>query len=94
VSLAIEPQIVVKRNAAGQSIVKVSPFIDLGTVWNHDREISQTKAGNLFGSAGIGLSWQPTKQWSWQIDIAMPLRSVRANGSVSPALYFTSNYAF
>jgi hemolysin activation/secretion protein len=94
VSLAIEPQIVIKRNATGQSIVKVSPFIDLGTVWNHDRETSRVKTGNLFGSAGLGVTWQPTKQWSWQVDIAMPLRSVKSNGSVSPTFYFTSNYAF
>jgi hemolysin activation/secretion protein len=103
IALSIEQQWVLKRNSAGQTLWKLSPFIDLGAFWDHTQSSesstessseSNSAKSNLYSSAGIGLTWQPMKNWSVQIDVALPLRSVDPDGGLSPAFYFNSSYEF
>jgi hemolysin activation/secretion protein len=94
ISLSLEQQLVLRRNAAGESIWKLSPFVDLGTFWNHSNNVPQTISPSIYTSAGLGLTWQPMKNWSLQLDIALPLRSVEADGRLSPAFYVNSSYEF
>jgi hemolysin activation/secretion protein len=91
---SIEQQLVIQRNAKGQSLVKLSPFIDLGTFWHHPEHRNAQNQPRLFSSAGIGVTWQPLKNWSLQIDLALPLRAIEPKTKRAPAIYFNSNFNF
>jgi hemolysin activation/secretion protein len=94
IALSLEQQLVLQRHSSGESIWKLSPFIDLGTFWNHSNNLNSTISPNIYTSAGLGLSWQPMKNWSLQLDVALPLRSVEVDGRLRPAFYFNSSYEF
>ncbi|MBD2326186.1 POTRA domain-containing protein [Alkalinema sp. FACHB-956] len=93
VTFSLSEQWVFKRNAKGRSVLTASPFLDLGVTWNHSGVMSQDAKG-LISSAGIGLLWQPTEKISFQVDVALPLRSIGSVRSFSPAFYFNSSYEF
>jgi hemolysin activation/secretion protein len=94
ISAFLEQQFVLQRDQGGQPRLKVSSFLDIGTVWNHvspDQEKSRT---DLFRSIGIGVSWQPNQRWFIKVDVAFPLQAVSDSPAFSPAIYFQSNYQF
>jgi hemolysin activation/secretion protein len=90
VVLSIADQITLQRSATGAAILKLVPFIDLGTLWNHPKQIVQ-ETPRLYTSAGLGMMWQPTDKWSLKLEAAFPLAADAPSATV---MYFYSNYRF
>jgi hemolysin activation/secretion protein len=92
IAIAIENQITLKRSSVGNPTLQVSPFIDLGTLWNQPSEFVSTEVRSFFASTGFGVTWQPFPKWSLRADIAFPLTPL--GDTQNPILYFNSHYRF
>jgi hemolysin activation/secretion protein len=69
VQASVEFQLPISRDDSGNSIFKLLPFLDAGTVWNSRGENSNQ---TLFG-LGMGLLWQPNRQLNLRLDYGIPL---------------------
>ena len=56
--------------------LKLSPFVDVGRVWNTDGDFSQSLA-----SVGLRLEWQPIDSLFLTLDLAVPLSDVEERGN-------------
>lgn len=73
-------------------IVKIAPFIDVGTTWdNSDEENNDT---DTLASIGLGLRWQQGDRLNARIDWGIPLISVDKQGDSlqENGLYFSLQY--
>jgi hemolysin activation/secretion protein len=93
---SIEDQITVVRNEAGLATLQLSPFIDLGTVWNHpDNPNNASLARQRFlASAGLGLLWQPIPNLNVRLDYGIPFVNLRDRGdnAQDSGFYFSVYY--
>ncbi len=55
--------------------LKLSPFVDVGRVWDTDGDFGQSLA-----SLGLGIDWQPTDSFLIEVDLALPLSDVEDRG--------------
>lgn len=93
VTLSIADQITLKRSATGAAVLKLAPFIDIGTLWNHpDNPVQEPY--RFYTGAGLGVSWQPTSKWTLRLEAAFPLVPLSERMSSDAVMYFNSNYQF
>ncbi len=96
VRFSIENQITVLRNEAGLATLLLSPFIDLGAVWNQS-----DNPNNLFlprqrflSSGGLGLLWQPIPNFNVRLDYGIPFVNLsdRGNNVQDSGFHFSVYY--
>jgi hemolysin activation/secretion protein len=82
VRFSIENQITVLRNEAGLTTLQLSPFIDLGAVWNNDdNPNNRSQARQRFlSSGGLGLLWQPIPNFNVRLDYGIPFVNLSDRG--------------
>jgi hemolysin activation/secretion protein len=87
---SLEDRLAIARNAAGNPVLQLAPFIDLGAVWNVKDPVKQ----NFLSAGGVGLIWQPFDRANLRLDYALPFRTVQERGSTlqDKAFYFSFNY--
>jgi hemolysin activation/secretion protein len=88
---SIEDRITLARNPSGASIFQLSPFLDVGAVWNNGR--SSPEQSFLVG-AGLGLLWEPIPNLNVRVDYAVPLIDLKDRGenAQDQGIYFGVNY--
>jgi hemolysin activation/secretion protein len=94
VSLSIEEQFTMHRNAAGEAVFQLAPFFDAGMIWNDPASPSQPAKPKFLAGLGLGLVWKPTQKASLRLDYAVPLVRLadRGNNLQDAAFYFSWNY--
>jgi hemolysin activation/secretion protein len=96
VRFSIEDRITVLRNEAGLATLQLSPFIDLGTVWNNpDNPNNAFLARQKFlASGGLGLLWQPIPNLNVRLDYGIPFVNLRDRGdnAQDSGFYFSVYY--
>lgn len=89
--LSLEGRIPLLRNGERVPILQLAPFVDLGQVWN--------KTGNVnnpfLASAGLGLLWQPTRNFNIRVDYGIPFVDIEnPSGSLQDdGLHFSLTYS-
>ncbi|NEP14368.1 MAG: ShlB/FhaC/HecB family hemolysin secretion/activation protein [Symploca sp. SIO2C1] len=72
------------RNSDGIGTLQLTPFFDVGRVWNNDRETSVsigTSSSATLASIGLGLRWQIDSSFSARLDWGIPLLSIDNEGN-------------
>jgi len=71
------------RNPDGIGTIQITPFVDVGRVWNNDRDTAiaiGTSSSATLASIGLGLRWQFNTNLSARVDWGIPLISVDNEG--------------
>jgi hemolysin activation/secretion protein len=94
VRLSIENRYTVQRNAAGDPVLQLVPFLDTGVVWNTSGNPNIQPSQNLLAGAGIGIVWEPIKRLTARLEYALPFINLsdRSSNIQDTALYFSLNY--
>jgi hemolysin activation/secretion protein len=89
-AFSVEDRITVWRKKSGAPLLQLSPYLEMGTVWNQ-ATLGQSDPLGVLGTAGLGVNWQPTGNWSMRMDAAMPVW-----GSVHGGMnfYLSTSYRF
>jgi hemolysin activation/secretion protein len=66
------------RQPDGMGTLLLTPFFDVGTVWNNQGEIPSP---STLASIGLGLRWQGNPYFSARLDWGIPLISVNEDGN-------------
>ncbi len=90
--LSVENRYAMLRNAAGETVLQLVPFLDMGVVWNNAGNL--TTEQNFLAGAGLGIIWEPIKRLTARVEYAFPFLSLNDRGSniQDSALYFSLNY--
>jgi hemolysin activation/secretion protein len=88
---SVEDRITLVRNPAGASTLQLSPFADVGLVWNNDRPSPEQ---NFLAGIGLGVLWEPIEHLNLRFDYALPLVDLddRGNNAQDDGIYFSVNY--
>ncbi|TAE60779.1 MAG: ShlB/FhaC/HecB family hemolysin secretion/activation protein [Nostocales cyanobacterium] len=77
-----------------QGVLQITPFVDIGTGWNHEGE--NPHPNTLMGT-GMGLLWRYGDNFTARLDWGIPLKSVKSqtdnNSWQENGLYFSVNYS-
>ncbi|MEL6350284.1 MAG: ShlB/FhaC/HecB family hemolysin secretion/activation protein [Cyanobacteria bacterium J06627_28] len=76
---------------AEESTVQITPFLDIGTAWNH----RDTSAGNnVLVGTGVGLLWQHNENLTARLDWGIPLVNIdsSSNSLQDNGIYFSLQY--
>jgi hemolysin activation/secretion protein len=94
ISASIENQITLQRNAAGEPIFQLAPYVDAGMVWNDPDNPSTLPKQNFLAGLGVGLTWKPMAKMTVRLDYGLPLVKLPDRGDNLPdtAVYFSLNY--
>lgn len=92
----LENRMTVQRNAAGQSVLQVAPFVNLGTVWNRSDNPNRLPEQKFLAGGGVGFILEPSPQVSLRLDYALPFvdLSDRGENAQDRGLYFSVGYSF
>lgn len=73
-------------------ILQLTPFIDIGTGWNHGND-DDSDSGTLVGT-GVGLLWRQGNNFSARLDFGIPLISIDSNSRTwqEDGIYFSIRY--
>ncbi|ERT05620.1 surface antigen family protein [Lyngbya aestuarii BL J] len=96
---SIEDRITVKRNSAGDPIIQISPFFEMGSVWNQVDNPNKLPRQTFLVSTGFGFLWDPffgLDGLSLRLDYGFPLVDFRDRGDniQDDGIYFSINYRF
>jgi hemolysin activation/secretion protein len=94
-----ENRIQAYRSDTGRSLLQISPFFDLGYVWNNPQNTNDANDHNFLASIGVGLLWDPLANLNLRMDYGYPLteRSPSDRGEdalQSQGVHFRVNYNF
>jgi len=94
-----ENRIQAYRSDTGRSLLQISPFFDLGYVWNDPQNTNEASDRNFLASIGIGLLWDPLANLNLRMDYGYPLtqrtQSDRGEDALqSQGIHFRVNYNF
>lgn len=78
---SLEVRWTVLRDAEGWPALELSPFFDLGTVWNHDSTLTPISAPTTLASLGLGAHWQLNRTLSLRLDWGFPLIPLEGQGN-------------
>jgi hemolysin activation/secretion protein len=96
VRFSIENQITVLRNEAGLATLQLSPFIDLGAVWNQPDNPNNRflPTQRFLSSGGLGLLWQPIPNLNVRLDYGIPFVNLsdRGNNAQDSGFHFSVYY--
>jgi hemolysin activation/secretion protein len=93
---SLEDRITLSRNAAGQAVFQLAPFLDIGKVWNVSNNPNQLPDQTFLIGLGLGILLQPIPNLNVRIDYAYPFIDLddRGKNAQEEALYFNVNYSF
>ncbi|MGA0197742.1 MAG: ShlB/FhaC/HecB family hemolysin secretion/activation protein, partial [Prochlorotrichaceae cyanobacterium] len=94
-----ENRIQAYRSITGRSLIQISPFFDLGYVWDHAKNTNEPSQNNFLASLGVGLLWDPLSNLNFRMDYGYPLtqpsQDDRGQDALqSQGLHFRVNYDF
>jgi hemolysin activation/secretion protein len=93
--VSVEDRMVLSRNQAGNPVIQLAPFTDLGAVWFNDPATQPTQQNVLWG-AGLGLLANPLPGLDARLDVGIPLVSLNEISDRHPGVqfYFSLGYQF
>lgn len=96
IRLSVEDQITLERNNAGEPILKLAPFFDIGAVINTDsnpNSINQEQT--VIAGLGVGVLWNPISNLNIRLDYGLPLVDLDDTGDniQDDGLYFSLTYS-
>ncbi|MGB3513946.1 MAG: ShlB/FhaC/HecB family hemolysin secretion/activation protein [Microcoleaceae cyanobacterium] len=90
---SIEDRITVYRDESGLPLIQLTPFIDIGAVWNDGGNPNNEflPEQRFLAGAGMGLIWQPLPQFNLRLDYGVPLVDLddRGNNTQDSGFYFS-----
>ncbi|MBD2448123.1 ShlB/FhaC/HecB family hemolysin secretion/activation protein [Nostoc sp. FACHB-152] len=91
---SVEDRIVLQRNESGQPIIQLTPFIDLGMVWNQSDNPNKLPRQNFLAGAGLGVLWELFPGLNLRVDYAFPFVELDDQGDNAQdnGLFFSLNY--
>lgn len=94
---SIEDRITVERNASGVPKIQLSPFVDLGVVWNDLDNPNELPNQRWLLGTGVGLLWDPfldVEGLTLRLDYGIPLIDLKDRGDnlQDDGFYFGINY--
>lgn len=96
---SIEDRITLKRNSAGDPILQISPFFEMGSVWNQIDNPNKLPRQTFLVSTGFGFIWEAflgVNGLSLRLDYGFPLVDFRDRGDniQDDGIYFNLDYRF
>ncbi len=94
VYFSLEDRIALKYNKAGNPTLLISPFFDLGAIWNHPDNPNEFPRQKFLSSVGLGLIWKPIPGLNTRLDYAIPFVDIQDRGDnlQENGFHFTINY--
>ncbi|MGK7919136.1 MAG: ShlB/FhaC/HecB family hemolysin secretion/activation protein, partial [Trichodesmium sp.] len=90
---SIEDRITVYRDEYGLPLIQITPFIDIGAVWNDGSNPSNDFLPDqrFLAGTGVGLLWQIVPQVDLRLDYGIPLVDLddRGNNAQDSGFYFS-----
>ncbi len=90
---SIEDRITVYRDESGLPLIQLTPFIDIGAVWNDGSNPNNEFLPDqrFLAGAGIGLIWQLLPEVDLRLDYGLPLVHLddRGNNAQDSGFYFS-----
>ncbi|NBD31950.1 MAG: BamA/TamA family outer membrane protein [Cyanobacteria bacterium] len=96
VRLSVEDRITLERDEAGNPTLQVSPFVEMGAVWNSDDNPNSLPDQTFILGIGSGILWQPISNLEVRVDYGLPLIDLddRGDDIQDDGIYFSTNYSF
>lgn len=93
---SVEDRLILAKSKAGEALFTLTPFFNLGTVWNNDDNPNELPEQNFIAALGAGFIWQPIKGFNLNLDYAPPLVSLDDQGEniQDDGLHFSIDYLF
>jgi len=94
--LSVEDRITLERDEAGNPTLQISPFIEMGSVWNSDDSSNSLPDQRFILGIGSGILWQPISNLEVRVDYGLPLVDLddRGDDIQDDGIYFSTNYSF
>jgi hemolysin activation/secretion protein len=93
---SVELRLPVLRVSQWNSVLQVTPFVDVGTAWNNssNRDERDENGTNTLASVGLGLRWSQGNNFTAAVEWGIPLVSVDTQGNTwqENGLYFFVQY--
>jgi hemolysin activation/secretion protein len=93
---AIEDQITLQRDDAGNPTLRLAPFLEGGYVW-YDNPLFQATNNNILLGTGLGVLFDAAPSFSARLDLGYPLIDIREQVTDPPQglrLYFNLTHRF
>lgn len=92
--LSVENRYTIQRDAGGEPVLQIVPFLDAGVVWNNASNPNVLPSQNFLAGAGIGIIWEPIKRLTARLEYGLPFVNLsdRSSNIQDSALYFSLNY--
>jgi hemolysin activation/secretion protein len=96
IKFSLEDRITVQKDASGNPMLQVMPFVDLGYIWNVDNNPNLLQSQKFLAGTGLGILFQPIPNLNLRIDYGIPLINLKDRGTNAQddGLYFSANYRF
>ena len=97
IRFSLETRSVAMRDQeTNRAILQITPFIDLGAIWNHGNNPTPSSSQNFLAAGGLGLMIEPIERFLIRIDAAIPFVNLqgRGNNLQDAAIYFSTSYQF
>ncbi len=96
VRLSLENRIALQRNAVGNPIFQLAPFLDAGWVWNNSSNPTTLSNETFLASVGLGVIVEPLAGLVLRVDYGIPLiyNSDRRENAQDRGLNFSIGYSF
>lgn len=90
---SVELRLPVLRVSEWNSVLQVTPFVDVGTAWNNSSDRDEND-NNTLASVGLGLRWSQGNNFTAGVEWGIPLVSVDTQGNTwqENGLYFFVQY--
>jgi hemolysin activation/secretion protein len=91
---SVEGRFTVARDAAGLPVMRLIPFLDLGTVWNVADNPNSLPDDTFLMAVGMGVFWEPVTNFEVRLDYGIPLIHLddRGDNIQDDGLHFSVNY--
>ena len=89
--LSVEGRVPILRNKKKVPTLQLTPFVDLGQVWNKRGDIDDS----FLASAGLGLLWQPSQNLNIRVDYGIPFVDIEtpSDSLQDNGLHFSLTYS-
>lgn len=77
---SIEDRLTLAQDQAGQPILILAPFFNMGAIWNVEDNPNQRPDQNFIAAFGLGFIWRPISNLNIRLDYAPPLIDLRDRG--------------
>lgn len=91
---SLEDRIALQRDATGDEVLQIAPFLDLGLIWNVDSNPNLIQRQKLIAGAGLGMLWKPIPNLNLRLDYALPFVELedRRQNAQDNGFYFSASY--